>query len=251
MGLDLDERRRAMLQEMGLQVWWPATPIADAAREPPALDRVSRPEPVPVAVTSDSVDWPGLLARVSACSDCGLGQGRRVVVFAPEVAARQTDWLVVGEPPDSDEERSATPFAADAGRLLDNMLRAVGVSRSGEGAQGARLSNVVRCRPATPRNPEPAELTACANHLWQEIAWMRPKVILAMGRFAAASLLAAAQPDLATLPLARLRGNVHRVRGHAVVVTHHPSRLLRAPADKAQAWADLCLARAVAQGTIT
>lgn len=286
MGWDLDERRRAMLQEMGLRVWWPmaseaSNPVSRPVHEPvqgtlapsgrahaPAsagctdsLAGAAGPEGPPgiqdppatgllVSGAPSSGDWAELFSDVSTCSACALCQGRRAVVFAPQTGPGQTDWVVVGEPPDADEERAGAPFAGDAGRLLDNMLSAVGVRRDGQGAQGARLSNVVRCRPAAPRNPEPAELAACAVHLWEEIKRARPKVILAMGRFAAASLLAGEQPELAAVPLARLRGSVHRVRGNAIVVTHHPTRLLRAPADKAQAWADLCLARAVALGHI-
>jgi DNA polymerase len=121
------------------------------------------------------------------------------------------------------------------------MLKAVGASRVGAGAAGAYLSNVVKCRPPHGRIPQAAELMQCAAFLNREIALVQPKMILAMGRFAS-QLLLSEQPELASLPLGKLRGTVYRYQGVPVVVTYHPKVLLRASADKAKAWADLCLA---------
>jgi DNA polymerase len=138
------------------------------------------------------------------------------------------------------------PFAEAAGQLLDNMLKAVGVSRQagGEPVTSAYVTNAVKCRPAKVRNPEPAELALCERYLRREVALVQPKVILAMGRFAAQTLLQASHPELAGVPLGKLRGRVYRYHGVAVVVTYHPSYLLRTQQDKARAWADLCLALA-------
>ena len=281
MALALDDRRRAMLQEMGLRVWTPSVsplPGPDAVLPGPrgpsgAVDdrparRCGASAPAPAraigcvrpdaracreraragepAGPASGVDWPSLVAQVSRLLRLRALPGRRAVVIQPEPAPRQTDWLIVGEAPDADES-AGTPFAGDAGRLLDNMLRAVGVRRDGLGSGCARATPCAVVPPC-PAIPEPAELAACAGHLWQEIAWTQPRVVLAMGRFAAQTLLADLGAEQAAQPLGRLRGRLHHVRGVAVVVTHHPSRLLRAPADKAQAWVDLCLARAVALG---
>ena len=265
MTLELDRRRRAMLQEMGLGTWMPAPaagPVAVAP--PPALPEglprqgteVFQPRPAasPAPVAADlappavlavagATDWPALHRAVLQCQACGLCAGRRAPVLGAGVAGRQADWLVLGEPPDEEEERAGAPFAGAQGQLLDNMLHAIGLERNGTGAGGAWLSKVVKCRPARPRNPEPAELRACQAFLRAEIDLVRPRIILAMGRFAAQSLLLDGMPDVATTPLGKLRGRVHRYQGLPLVVTYAPDALLRTPADKAKAWTDLCLAR--------
>jgi uracil-DNA glycosylase len=194
----------------------------------------------------DAMDWPQLALAVATCAACKLSAGRKAPVFHPEAGPRQADWLLVGEPPNDEEERAGAPFVGPAGQLLDNMLRALQLSRDGSGSQGARLTNVVKCRPGQARTPQPDELASCAHYLRREIALVRPKVILAMGRFVAQSLLAAEHPQLASVPFAKLRGQVHRYHGVPLVVTYHPATLLRAGQDKAHAWADLCLARSVA-----
>ena len=195
----------------------------------------------------DGLDWPALATTVAGCTACTLCIGRKAPVFAAEPPPRQADWLVVGEPPDEQEERAGAPFAGQVGQLLDNMLRAVQLTRTGVGSAGARLTNVVKCRTTPVRNPQADELARCAAYLRREIALVQPKVILAMGRFAALSLLGDSSPELASLPFGKLRGQVHHFHGVPVVVTYHPSRLLRAQEDKANAWADLCLAQTVAR----
>ena len=272
MSLDLDDRQRAMLQDMRVPVWLPRAdlpaPIATAA--PPALAPVPAPAaarpavraatpaaaPVsqPAALAGDrpdlaALDWPALRQAAAVCEACGLCAGRRnTTLTVPHV--QQADWLIVGDPPDEDEDRSGQPFADQAGQLLDNMLRAAGARRTA-GAGGepptAFATDVVKCHPPHSRNPQPAELAQCAHFLQREIALLQPKVILAMGRFAIQSVLAD-QPALATQPLGKLRGTVYRYQGVPVVVTYHPKLLLRASADKAKAWADLCLAMDVVEG---
>jgi len=262
-GMQLDARQRAMLAEMKIPFWWPQ---AAADKEPspgrsisakdtpvPARSAATTPGATPRAVATaepmadeavERMDWAQLQDAVLGCSACGLCEGRKGPVFVADPAPAQADWLIVGEPPDEQEERAGTPFVGAAGQLLDAMLRAVQVSRDGQGRAGARVTSVVKCRPAAPRNPTPDELAQCAAYLWREIALTRPRVIVAMGRFAALSLLGRDHPELLQLPLGQLRGKVYRIRGVAVVVSYHPSKLLRAPLQKAQAWADLCLARA-------
>jgi len=140
----------------------------------------------------------------------------------------------------------ATPgFVADvglAGQLLDNMLKAVGLNRQGTGAQGVYIANVLKCRPPANRNPQPEEVLQCEPYLRRQVALLQPQIILALGRFAAQSLLQHSVPDVATMPLGKLRGQVHSYEGVPVIVSYHPAYLLRTPQDKARTWADLCLA---------
>jgi DNA polymerase len=192
------------------------------------------------------MDMSALASTIAACDACRLCEGRKAAVFPRHALARQVDWMVVGDPPTEDEERAGAPFAGPGGVLLDNMLRAVRRTRDSAGASGAWLTHVVKCRPAAVRNPQPEELARCAQYLHREVALVQPRVILAMGRFAALSLLAATALDSAKVPFGKLRGRLHRFAGVPVVVTYSPARLLRAQEDKAGAWADLCLAQATA-----
>ncbi len=264
MSLDLDSRQRAMLDEMGVRVWWPTPPVAVpqanlAATPAQIVALLPEAGAMPVSATTPlaaapiegvgSLDWSTLAQTVAACVACKLSLGRRAVVFPAAGAPGPADWMVIGEPPDDNEERLGQPFAGQAGQLLDNMLKAVGVHRrSSEGdatpaSALAYVSNCVKCRPAVARNPEPQELSACENYLQREVALVQPKVILALGRFAAQTLLQGSQPDVAGIPLGKLRGTVYRYQGIPVIVSYHPVYLLRTPQDKARAWADLCLAR--------
>jgi uracil-DNA glycosylase len=287
MALQLDERQRAMLLEMGVRVWLPGTDFATVADNEPvelapappsrptapaharpvtmveqlpaaAVPAAIRPVPVHVATatatataaasTSASIqpsalaalDWEGLADTAAACESCGLCAGRKHATLQP-AQQTQADWMVVGDPPEEDEDSAAHAFVEAPGLLLDNMLKAVGASRSGSGAQGAYATNVVKCRPPHGRNPQPADLAQCAAYLQREIELVQPKVIFAVGRFAIQTLLSE-HGALATQPLGKLRGTVYRYRGIPVVVSYHPKLLLRNSADKAKAWADLCLA---------
>ena len=255
----LDARQRAMLAEMGVRVWAPRpTPAAAAApaagtttearatstapvpaRPPVARPTVAATEASPLAPPRrpgdiDTLDWPALREAVATCQACGLCKGRKNTVFG--VGDVQADWMIVGEAPGENEDLQGEPFVGAAGQLLDNMLRAVGRSRAGEGAQGAFIANVLKCRPPANRNPLPDEVAQCEPYLARQVALVQPKVIVAMGRFAVQSLLRT------TEPIGRLRGRVHRYEGVPVIVTYHPAYLLRTPADKGKAWADLCLA---------
>jgi uracil-DNA glycosylase family 4 len=284
MALQLDERQRAMLLEMGVRVWLPGTDFAlapeaamaesasavpvraptpvntarptpeDRPVAPPTSATPVAPRPVqaptmpaaPVAAvpvhTSEfpALDWNGLADTAAACEACGLCAGRKHATLQPAQQA-QADWMVVGDPPEEDEDSAAQAFVDAPGLLLDNMLKAVGASRAGSGAQGAYATNVVKCRPPHGRNPQPADLAQCAHFLQREIELVQPKVIFAVGRFAIQTLLSE-HGALATQPLGKLRGTVYRYRGVPVVVSYHPKLLLRNSADKAKAWADLCLA---------
>ena len=216
---------------------------------PPTSATAASPAAALSAVMAEGIegmDWTGLAHAVADCQACKLCTGRRAPVFgrSDAEAPRQSDWLVVGDPPDDDEERGGEPFAGQAGQLLDNMLKAVGVSRRDAQGPAAYVTNIVKCRPAVVRIPSLQELATCENYLRREIALVQPKVIVAMGRFAAQTLLRDSVPEVASIPLGKLRGLNHRYQGIPVVVTYPPSYLLRTQQDKARAWADLCWALA-------
>ena len=202
-----------------------------------------------------AMDGPTLAQTITTCQACKLCTGRRAPVLggleAASAAPQQADWLVVGEPPDEAEERAGTPFVDLAGQLLDNMLKAVGARRLDAEARGpaaAYVTHVVKCRPALARNPAPQELALCENYLRREVALVQPKVILALGRFAAQSLLQGTVPGVARIPLGKLRGQIYRYQGIPVIVSYHPNYLLRTQQDKARAWVDLCLALQTVRG---
>ena len=194
-----------------------------------------------------TLGWAGLQQTAAGCQACGLCAGRTQSTLATLADGQSAKWMVVGDPPDEDEDAAGHAFAGDAGVLLDNMLKAVGAARASAdqppapGLDAALLANVTACRPPNGRNPQPAELAQCAAYLQRQTALAQPQVILAMGRFAT-QLLLAEHPDALALPLGKQRGTVYRYRGIPVVVTYTPKALLRNSPDKGKAWADLCLA---------
>jgi len=146
-------------------------------------------------------------------------------------------WMIVGEAPGEQEDRQGEPFVGKSGQLLDNMLRAIGLTRSeAEAAQQVYIANTLKCRPPGNRNPEPEELAQCEPFLIRQVELVKPRIILAMGRFAVQSLLRSHEP------IGKLRGRVHHYQGVPLIVTYHPAYLLRNLEDKAKAWDDLCLA---------
>lgn len=199
--------------------------LIDPPQMSPASDR-------PAAIAR--MPWAELADTVAQCSACPLGLTRRQAVFGAGVS--DAPWLLVGEAPGEDEDASGMPFVGASGHLLDNMLRAAGVSREHE----TYITNTVKCRPPASRRPEPGEVHQCAPHLERQIALLRPRLILALGAVAAQSLLAT------DAPVGSLRGRVHvgrfGDREIPVIVTFHPAYVLRKLSEKASAWADLCLA---------
>jgi uracil-DNA glycosylase family 4 len=186
----------------------------------------------------ESMDWPTLRDTVAGCMACGLCEGRRNTVFG--VGHPQARLMIIGEAPGEQEDRQGEPFVGRAGQLLDRMLEAIGLTRAESDAERqVFIANVLKCRPPGNRNPLPAEVAQCEPYLMRQIALVQPRIILAMGRFAAQSLLKSSEP------IGRLRGRVHEVQGTPVVVTYHPAYLLRNPVDKALVWDDLCRARAL------
>jgi len=204
-------RREEILAEMGLAPLWKLR---------------ARVEPDP-----KEKRWIELRKAVPACTACGLHKSRTQTVLG--VGDEHADWMLVGEAPGAEEDRLGEPFVGQAGRLLDSMLAALGMRRG----ENVYIANVLKCRPPGNRNPEPEEVARCTPHLAEQIALVEPRLIVAMGRFAAQTLL---DTDAT---IASLRGRVHRYAGVPLVVTYHPAYLLRNLPDKSKAWEDLLFAR--------
>jgi uracil-DNA glycosylase len=177
------------------------------------------------------MDWPALKASVANCQACALCKTRTNTVFG--VGDERAEWMLVGEAPGAEEDARGEPFVGQAGRLLDNMLAAIGLRRG----ENVYIANVLKCRPPGNRNPEPLEIDQCSPHLIRQIELIGPRLIIALGRFAAQTLL---NTDAS---IASLRGKVFRYQGVPLLVSYHPAYLLRNLPDKAKAWEDLCFAR--------
>jgi uracil-DNA glycosylase family 4 len=237
----VSRRRDAILAEMGLApVWRLRRQAALGAAEAAAAEPHAAPEPAAAphsatAVDSPasretqirSLDWDALKSRVAGCGDCKLRATCSQTVFG--VGDERAQWMLVGEAPGAEEDRLGEPFVGQAGKLLDNMLAAIQLKRG----RNVYIGNVLKCRPPGNRNPEPGEIAACSPYLARQIALIQPKLIVALGRFAAQTLL---DTDAT---IGSLRGAVHRYAGVPLVVTYHPAYLLRNLPDKAKAWADL------------
>jgi uracil-DNA glycosylase family 4 len=203
-------RREEVLAEMGLSPIWK---LRTQMKEAPLTG------------------WIELKRAVPACTACGLHKSRTQTVFG--VGDERADWLLVGEAPGAEEDRLGDPFVGQAGKLLDNMLAAIGLARD----ENVYICNVLKCRPPGNRNPEPDEVAKCTPFLLRQIELIEPRLIVAMGRFAAQTLL---NTDAS---IASLRGRVHQYAARPLIVTYHPAYLLRNLPDKAKAWEDLVFAR--------
>jgi DNA polymerase len=221
--------RLQYLEALGIDTWVPRERRAIPART------ASLPD------SQLSADWLPLQQEVSGCVKCGLAASRTRTVFG--VGNPHADWLVIGEAPGAEEDRQGKPFVGAAGKLLDAMLQAIGLSRDAN----VFVANMLKCRPPGNRDPKPEEVAACLPYLMRQIAAIKPKLILAVGRIAAHNLLAT------DVPLGRLRGRVHRFGplSTALIVTYHPAYLLRTPAEKRKAWEDLKFARDFFKNTFT
>ncbi len=279
MSLDLDERQRAMLLEMGLRVFdagpmgridgtppdpprqaggeadresagpavgsLPARPLAPVVA--PSVPTVMAAAVTPVAPPVARGEHPSGLDQMDWAALQDAVAGCRACRLCEGrrntvfgVGAQQADWLVVGEAPGEQEDLQGEPFVGQAGKLLDNMLAALALRRG----QQVYIANVLKCRPPGNRNPEPDEVAQCEPFLRRQVELLQPKIILAMGRFALQTLLQT------TEPVGKLRGRVHQYNGVPLVVTYHPAYLLRNLPDKAKAWADLCLAQSVYRAAV-
>lgn len=235
--MTLDIRRAKMWQAMGLgpvyRLRSATTPLQ--APVPMALPVADR------AALIARLGWKELSEEVAACRACTLCETRKQTVFG--VGNAGADWMLIGEAPGAEEDARGEPFVGQAGRLLDNMLASIGMSRTGQAPTSVYIANVLKCRPPGNRNPQPEEVNKCEPFLLRQIELVAPALIVVMGRFAAQSLLGT------DASIASLRGKSHRIsvagRQIPVVVTYHPAYLLRNLIDKEKTWADLCLARKV------
>ena len=203
--------------------------IADGSVQPAGSDRPSDDD---IA----RVDWETLERTVAVCARCELHRSRTQTVFG--VGNRKAQWMFVGEAPGAEEDRLGEPFVGRAGKLLDAMLAAVGKARD-----EVFIANVLKCRPPNNRDPQGEEVRQCGAYLLRQIELVNPKLLIALGRFAAQSLLNT------TRPIGKLRGEVfeHAASRKPLVVTYHPAYLLRNPLDKRKAWQDLCLIKRVSE----
>jgi DNA polymerase len=231
-----DTLRRQYLEAMGVELWRQrasrAAPLAPAER--PA--EPARVLPAPTRTSDSTMNWDSLADAVRGCTKCGLHATRTQTVFG--VGNRRAQWMFVGEAPGADEDAQGEPFVGRAGQLLNAMLFAIGLKR-----EEVYIANVLKCRPPGNRDPQPTEVEQCEPYLIRQIELIQPRLIVALGRHAAHSLLKT------ELPLSKLRGQRLSYHGTALVVTYHPAYLLRSPGEKRKAWEDLCLAKAIMESS--
>jgi DNA polymerase len=219
--------REEVLKELELLPVWRQRITAAVDPEQPSPET-----PAPAKSAVMQMDWESLQTAVAACQACSLAKTRTQTVFG--VGDPNANWLFVGEAPGAEEDRRGEPFVGQAGKLLDNMLAAIQLKRG----ENVYIANVLKCRPPENRDPHGEEVVKCDPFLKRQVELIQPRLIVAMGRFAAQSIL---NSDAS---IGALRGKLHNYNGVPVIVTYHPAYLLRNLMDKAKAWEDLCFARA-------
>lgn len=222
--MTLSAQQHYYLQKMGIDVYVPRQAGVVDSVPPIVLADDARP-------AIDNAAWENLRAQVTACTLCELHKGRTQTVFG--VGDVNADWMIIGEAPGRDEDLQGEPFVGRAGQLLNSMLYAIGLRR-----EQVFIANILKCRPPNNRDPRPEEVASCEPYLKQQIAMIKPKIILAVGRIAAQNLLKV------ETPIGKMRGIRYEYPGSdiPVVVTYHPAYLLRSPREKRKAWQDLQLA---------
>jgi DNA polymerase len=222
------------LRELELLPAWKITGKALVADDniAPVIELEDEPEQSDKMGSVPILSWEELQLRVKDCQLCELAKTRTQTVFG--VGDPNADWLFVGEAPGSEEDRRGEPFVGAAGQLLDSMMAAIRIKRG----DNVYIANVLKCRPPGNRDPQPEEVRQCDAYLKRQVALIQPRLIVAMGRFAAQTLL---ESDAS---ISSLRGKLHLYQGVPLIVTYHPAYLLRNLNDKAKAWEDLCFARA-------
>src|SRR5262245_29647337 len=192
-------------------------------------------EPAKPSVTSADA-LVAVREEIGDCTRCKLHRlGRRQIVFG--VGNPDAELMFVGEAPGGDEDIQGIPFVGRAGQLLTKIIEAIGLKR-----EDVYIANVIKCRPPQNRNPEQDEVDTCEPFLFQQVDIIKPKVIVALGTFAARALLRTLDP------ISRLRGRVYAYRGAKLVPTFHPAYLLRNPASKREVWEDMKVVREILKG---
>ena len=243
----MNSRRRQILQELNLLPVWrlkSGTPKQNKVLESPSTEVRNLILPSDSAKDSQQcreihqMDWDQLKLTVSHCTACPLSQTRTQTVFG--VGDESANWLFVGEGPGAREDAIGEPFVGQAGKLLDQMLAAIRLKRGHQ----VYITNIVKCRPPNNKNPSLNEARECEPYLTRQIALIKPKLIVALGKVAAQNLLKCDDS------ISSLRGKVHDYSGIPLIVTYHPAYLLRALPEKAKAWKDLCFAQSTMQSLI-
>lgn len=229
----MSRRREGILREMGLAPLWRLRGKAVEAQRP--VIETAPAETVPAGDERTRriarMDWEELKHSIAECRACRLCEQRKQAV--PGVGDTNADWLFVGEGPGAEEDERGEPFVGQAGKLLDNMLAAIDLRRG----NNVYIANAVKCRPPNNRTPEAEETAACFPYLVRQVELLRPRLIVALGRPAAETLLNT------EVKIGAARGKLFEFRGIPLIVTYHPAYLLRNLPDKAKAWEDLCFAR--------
>jgi DNA polymerase len=233
--------REDRMHELGLLPAWKSRqaiptptqqPVPEADLSKIIASETPIPQQMPAAQAVTELTWQALQQVVSGCQACSLAKTRTQTVFG--VGDPNADWLFVGEAPGAEEDKRGEPFVGAAGQLLDNMLAAIRLKRG----DNVYIANVLKCRPPENRDPQGEEVKKCDPYLKRQVELIQPKLIVALGKFAAQSLLGSEQT------IAAMRGKLHNYNGVPVIVTYHPAYLLRSLSEKAKAWEDLCFARA-------
>ena len=213
--------------------------VAGVSRDPNWRTRAAQDEPeqdlVAIAplFTGPAEALAAIRTDIGDCTRCKLHTlGRRQIVFG--VGNPQADLMFVGEAPGADEDVQGEPFVGRAGQLLTKIIEAIGLTR-----EDVYIANVIKCRPPQNRNPEQDEVDTCEPFLFQQIDVIKPKVVVALGTFAARALLRTLDP------ISRLRGRVFDYRGAKLIPTFHPAYLLRNPSSKREVWEDMKLVRSL------
>ena len=227
------DKRLHYLDSMGIQVWRRRESGRDEQMSVAESGAV-KDNPAATAGQDDTggLDWEALRERVLSCTGCALHKQRTQAVFG--VGSHTAQWLIIGEAPGADEDRQGEPFVGRAGKLLNNMLLAIGLQR-----EEVYIANIVKCRPPNNREPAPEEAQSCAPYLARQIALIKPKIIIALGRVAAQNLLRTDSP------VGSMRGKrfYYEQSDIPIIVTYHPAYLLRSPQEKRKAWQDLLAAQ--------
>lgn len=228
----MNPRRKIILKELGLTPLWRTRTKLAAQKVDIATSETG------ISTEIQQMNWQQLKAGVKNCQVCPLSQTRTQTVFG--VGDENADWLFIGEGPGAREDAIGEPFVGQAGKLLDNMLAAIGLQRN----QQVYIANIVKCRPPNNRNPSSEEAHQCEPYLARQITLIKPKLIIALGKVATQNLLN--RDD----SISSLRGTLHDYSGIPLIVTYHPAYLLRSLTDKSKAWNDLCFAKKTMQSLL-